>query len=192
MLPGSAIRPGMAIRLEGDPYKVIGADYHAGQGKMGGVNHARLRNLKTGTLREWRFRADEPVEQLALERQTMQFLYADESASYFMNPLTYDQVPVDNTLLGKSAAYLREDLSLSVQFLDGQPVGVEFPEVIEVRVEETAAPSHHQGTDNVWKEAKLASGVQIMVPQFIATGETIRVNVEAGAYVERVRKDKKK
>lgn len=95
MLPASSLRPGMAIRLERDPHKVIAAEYHAGGGKMGGVTHAKLRNLRTGTLREWRFRADETVEPLELERQTMQFLYREGSVSYFMNPESFERVKAE-------------------------------------------------------------------------------------------------
>lgn len=188
----SSLRSGMAIRLERDPYKVIAAEYHAGGGKMGGVTHAKLRNLRTGTVRERRFRADEAVEPLELERQTMQFLYREGNVSYFMNQETFEQVPVESERLGHAASYLTDGLTLPVEFLDGRPVGVVLPAVVEVRVEQTAPPFHSQGTDNVWKEAQLENGVTIMVPPFIAPGERIRVDVEAGTYIERVKAEKKK
>lgn len=187
MLSASALRPGMVIRLEGTPYKVVAADYHAGGGKMGGVTHAKLRNLRTGTLREWRFRADEVLEPVELERRPMQFLYRDGNMAHFMNPETYEQVAVDDDALGRAADYLAEGMTLPVELLDGEPAGVVFPDVVEARVEETAPPVHSQGTDNVWKEAKLENGATIRVPPFIAPGEWIRVDVQAGAYVERAK-----
>jgi elongation factor P len=177
----------MAVRVEGSLYRVIAAEYHGGQGKMGGVTHAKLRNLRTGAVREWRFRADEPVEEIQPEKQAMQFLYAEGPVSHFMNPETYEQVAIDTERLGKAAAWLTEETTVPVEFLDGEPLGIAFPDVAEARVAETPEPYHAPGTDNVWKEAKLDNGVTVMVPPFIAPGETIRVEVETGKYVERAR-----
>jgi elongation factor P len=188
MVAASELRPGMAIRIGGELYKVIAAEYHAGGGKMGGVTHAKLRSLKTGTVREWRFRADEPVETIEPERQMMQYLYTDGTMSYFMNAETFEQVAVENRRLGLAARYLKEEMTVPVEFVDGQPVGIVFPDVVEVKVEDTAPPQHTQGTDNVWKEARLENGLTVMVPPFIAPGETIRVEVETGKYLERAKK----
>jgi elongation factor P len=191
MMPASELRPGMAVRLEGTLYKVIAADYHAGGGKMGGVTHAKLRNLATGTMREWRFRSDETVSEVEPERQVMQYLYSDEGTSYFMHPQTFDQVGIEKQRLGRAASYLKEGMAVPVEFFDGRPVSIEFPAVVEVRVEETAPPAHGQGITNVWKEARLENGLKSMVPPFIAPGEMVRVEVETGSYIERAKAEKK-
>jgi len=187
MIPASELRPGMAVRLEGTLYKVVAAEYHAGGGKMSGVTHARLRNLATGTLTERRFRADEMVATLEPERQTMQFLYADERLAYFMNPRTFEQVEMEKERLGRAAAWLREGASVPVEFCDGRPIAITFPDIVEARVTDTAPPVHGQGLTNVWKEARLENGLTLMVPPFIAPGESIRVQVETGAYLERAK-----
>lgn len=188
MRSASELRGRMTIRIEGTPYRVIAAEYHGGGGKMGGVTHAKLRNLKTGTLREWRFRADEPVEEVEVERQQMQFLYRDDRQSHFMHPASYEQMDVDNDRLGPVLAYLDENTIVELELLDGEAIGVQFPDVVEVRVAQTAAPSHSQGTDNVWKDARLENGVTLKVPPFIAPGEVIRVLVETSTYVERAKR----
>jgi elongation factor P len=192
MVSASELKPGMAIRLEGEPYKVIGVDSHAGGGKMGGVAHVKLRSLRTGSPREWRFRADERVEPLELDRQSMQFLYAEGGAVHFMSPATFDQVEFDGARLGPAAAYLVEGMVLPLEFLGGEPVGVVFPDLVELRVAETAPPFHTGGTENVWKEARLENGVTIMVPPFIAPNERIRVDVQAGSYVSRAKEERPK
>ncbi len=192
MLPASELRSGMAVRLEGVLYKVIGAEYHGGQGKMGGVAHAKLLSLKTGTMRERRFRADELVETVEPERQNMQFLYSDEISTYFMHPETYDQVAIPNERLGRALDYLKEGVVVPVEFYEGQPMGVVFPDIVEIKVVETAPPVHTQGTDNVWKEARLENGVKVMVPPFLAPGELIRVEVATNKYVERAKTEKKR
>jgi len=181
------LRPGTVVRLEGELYRVIAADSHAGGGKMGGVTHAKLRSVRTGTPREWRFRLDQAVEVVEMERRTMQFLYSDGSLSYFMHPETFEQVALDSESLGAASRWLSEGLRLPVEFFEGRAVCVVFPDVVEATVAETAEPSHAQGVDHVWKQARLDNGVDVLVPPFIAPGEHIRVDVHAGRYVERAR-----
>jgi len=188
MVAASALRPGMAIRLEGEVYKVITATFHSGGGQMGGVTHAKLRNVRTGAVREWRFRPEETVQDVPVERQTMQFLYGDDEFCHFMNTETFEQVAVERARLGRAAAFLADGMVLPVEFHEGRPIGVVFPEIVEARVAETAPPAHGTGIENVWKEAKLENGLTIQVPPFIAAGEWIRVDVEAGAYIERAKR----
>jgi elongation factor P len=188
MLPASELRAGMAIRLDGGLYRVIAADYHGIGGKMGAVAHAKLHNLKTGTMRERRFRGDELVDTVTPERQNMQFLYADGDQSYFMHPETFEQTAISRDRLGRAAAFLKEGTTVPVDFCDGEAVGVVFPDIIEIRVEDTAPPIHAQGMDNVRKEARLENGMTILVPPFIAPGEIVRVEVATGTYVERAKR----
>jgi len=192
MLVASQLRAGTALRLSGEVWKVLAAEYHGGGGKMGGVTHARLRNVRTGTQREWRFRAEEPIEAVELEKQALQFLYGDADTSTFMNPVTFEQTEVENTLLGKSAAFLTPEMAVPVEFCEGRPIGVTLPEIVEIRVESTAVPLHTQGQDSVWKDARLENGLTILVPPFIAAGETIRVKVEDATYVERAKGEKRR
>jgi elongation factor P len=186
MRTGSELRPRMTLRVDGALVRVIAADYHGGQGKMGGVMHAKLRDLRTGKERERRFRAEEAVEEVPPDRQSLQFLYADGGVGTFMNPQTYEQVVIDTERLGTAAAWLTEETVVPVELVDGEPIGIVFPEIAEGRVAETAVPYHTLGTDNVWKEAKLDNGVKV-IPPFIDVGETIRVDVETGRYVERAK-----
>lgn len=186
MVPASQLRAGMAVRYEGQIYKVLVADYHPGQGKMGGTTHARLKNLATGTLWEHSFRSDLKLEDLPVEKQEMEFLYTDADACYFMNPETFEQVAVPLKVIGPQARFLRPEMRLQVEFVEGQPVSVLFPDIIEVRIADTAPPTHAQ-QDSTWKEAVLENGVQIMVPQFIKTGDVIRLDVENLKYVDRAK-----
>lgn len=126
------------------------------------------------------------------ERQTMQYLYGDGNASYFMHPESYEQIAIDNERIGRAAPFLREEMTLPVEFFDGRPMSIVFPDIVDIRVAETAPPVHTQGNDNVWKEARLENGAGLMVPPFIAPGELIRVEVETGKYVERAKTDKKR
>jgi elongation factor P len=190
MRTGSEVRPRMILRVDGALCRVVAADYHGGQGKMGGVMHTKLHDLRTGKERERRFRAEEAIEQVQPDKQSLQFLYTEGQLSYFMNPQTYEQVALDTERLGKAAAWLTQESLVPVEFMDGEALGVDFPGIAEGRVAETVAPYHTPGTDNVWKEARLHNGVSVMVPPFIAVGEWIRVDIEAARYIERARPKK--
>lgn len=186
MIAASQLRAGMAIRYEGQLYRVIAAEYHPGQGKMGGVTHARLKNLNTGALWEHSFRAELKLEDLAIEKVPMDFLYADDEQCYFMNPDTFEQVGVSSAVIGEQARLLQPEMRVAVEFVEDRPVNVILPEILEVRVADTAPPSHQQ-TDSVWKPAKLENGIEIMVPQFIKTGDVIRLDVAGLKYIDRAK-----
>ncbi|HSB15942.1 MAG TPA: elongation factor P [Bryobacteraceae bacterium] len=186
MVTASQLRAGMAVRYEGQAYKVLIADYHPGQGKMGGATHARLRNLSTGTLWEHSFRSDLKLEDLPVEKQSMEYLYNDADACYFMNPETFEQVPIPVAIIGPQARFLRPEMLVPVEFIEGQPVSVLFPDIIEVRIADTAPPVHAQ-QDSTWKPSVLENGVEIMVPQFIKVGDLIRLDVENLKYIDRAK-----
>jgi elongation factor P len=187
MILASQLRNGMAIWFEGHPWKVLIADYHPGQGKMGGVSHARLLNLDTGTQWEHSFRSDLKLEDLPLERKAMQFLYDDGVHSVFMEAATAEQVEVPNALLGGRAAILMPEMPVSVEFLGDRPVSVILPDFLELAVADTAPPAHSSGTDSTWKPARLANGLEVMVPQFIKTGDAIRVDLTTMKYMDRAK-----
>ncbi len=186
MVVASQLRAGMAVRHEGTIYKVIAADYHPGQGKMGGATHARLKNLSSGTLWEHSFRADSKLDDLPVEKQSMDFLYADGEDCCFMNPETFDQVTIASAVLGQQARFLKPEMRVPVEFVEGQPVSVLFPDILEMRVADTAPPVHQQG-DSTWKPASLDNGVEILVPQFIKAGDVIRLDSHALKYTERAK-----
>lgn len=186
MVAASQLRLGMAIRYEGQSYKVVACEYHPGQGKMGGAAHARLQNLATGTFWEHSFRAELKIETLAVEKQSLEFLYSDADACYFMNPESYEQVAVPLAVAGAPAKFLEPQMKVPVEFVEGQPVSVLFPGIIEVRIAATTPPVHAQ-QDSTWKTARLENGAEIMVPQFIKEGELVRLDVEHLKYVDRAR-----
>lgn len=186
MVTASQMRVGMAIRHEGQAYKVLAADYHPGQGKMGGVTHARLKNLSTGSQWEHSFRADLKLEELSVEKQPMDFLYADADQCHFMNPDSFEQVDLPVSIIGLQAGFLLPDMRVAVEFIEGRPVSVVFPDILEVRVAQTAPPAHQQ-QESVWKAARLDNGVEIMVPQFIKVGDLIRLEVANLRYIDRAK-----
>ena len=186
MILASQLRNGMAIRFEGQPYKVLTAEYQPGQGKMGGVMHARLKNLATGTTWEHGLRAELKVEEIPLERRAADFLYSDANDLVFMDPVSFEQYTLSSEILGRQAQLLTPELRIQIEFVDGRAVAVQFPDSMELRVVDTAPPVHNT-QDSTWKQAKLENGVQVMVPQFIKQGDSVRLDTAELRYMDRVK-----
>jgi elongation factor P len=191
MIIASDLRPGMVIRIEGEIYKVLEVEAKAGAAKMGGVVKAKLSNVRSARLWEPHFRPQERLEDLDLERHMMEFLFAEGDSCTFMNPDTYEQIEIPNAVLGLGQKFLQSGMELPVEFFDGEPISVVFPDIADVRVSETAPPAHSQ-QDSAWKEATLENGISVRVPLFIGPGELVRVEVKTGRYVERARAEHKR
>ncbi|MFN7998357.1 MAG: hypothetical protein U0Q18_32345 [Bryobacteraceae bacterium] len=190
MVLASQLRAGMAIAFENQNYRVVSADYHPGQGKMGGVTHSRLQNIDSGTCRELSFRAELRLQELAVEKQALEFLFADGDQCCFMYPENYEQLEVPSALIGERAAFLEPGMKLVIEFVNGRPVHAIFPDVLEIRIAETAPPSHQQA-DSAFKQARLANGVVVMVPQFIKSGDMIRLDLGTMKYIDRAKAEAK-
>ena len=191
MVIASELRPGMVIRFEGQVYKVLDVESKAGAAKMGGVVKASLSNLHSGRMLDQHFRPQERLEDLELERHNMEFLYSGDDGVTFMNPVTFEQVELPREMIGSAEPFLKPEMELPVEFFEGKPVSVVLPQIVEMKIETTAPPIHAQ-QDSAFKEATLDNGMEIKVPLFIAPGETVRVEVKTGRYVDRVRTEKKK
>ncbi len=153
---------------------------------MGGVSHARLQNISTRTFREQSFRAELKLETLPVEKQSLEFIYSDSDQCYFMNPQSFDQIGIDLALIGQASRFLQPGMQLPVEFVEGRPINVVFPDIIELGIVDTAPPVHGQ-QDNTWKPARLENDIQILVPQFIKTGDRIRLDVSTQKYVDRAK-----
>jgi elongation factor P len=116
----------------------------------------------------------------------MEFLYEDGGHCCFMNPENYEQIEIARELVGSQTGFLEAGLKLTVEFAEGRPVSVVFPEIMEVRIADTAPPVHQQ-QDSTLKTARLTNGIEIMVPQFVKAGDTIRLDMLTMRYIDRVR-----
>lgn len=191
MVIASQLRDGMVIRVEGQIYKVLEAAFKAGGGQAGGLVKCKLRNAVGGRMWEPHFRPDERLEDLELERQSMEFLFSDAGNCTFMNPQDFEQVEIPSASVGPAEPFLQPGMQVEVEFFEGRPISIVFPDVVEARIAETAPPIH-SGQDNVWKEATLDNGLSIRVPLFIGPGEQVRVDIRSGRYLERVRLERKR
>jgi elongation factor P len=189
MIIATDLRPGMVVRLEGALHKVTEAVYQAGGGKLGGVVHGRFRNLHSGSIIERRFRPEEKLEQVTLDRANWQYIYREGPDYYFMNPQTYEQVAISGDIIGDAREFLRPEMSVTIETVEGRPVSTMFPDVVELRVTSTGQVSHQQQS-SAMKSATLENEMEVLVPLFIKEGDLVRIEVATRRYVERVKAKK--
>jgi elongation factor P len=185
------LKSGMAIRSEGRAYKVVEAEIKMRAGQIHNVVKFKLRDLDTGRLSELHVRPETRFEDLELDRQTMEFLYGDAESCTFMHPETFEQIEIPRSTIGPASQFLQEGMKLPVELFEGRAVSIVLPQTVDLTVTETS-PAVHSQQDSTLKEAKLENGVVVKIPLFIDTGETVRIEVETGRYIERVRADRKR
>jgi len=183
---GNAIRAGNVIEVDGKIWRVIKHNV-VSPGKGGAFNQIEIRDVKTGTKSQMKFRSDETVEQLRVEEKKMQYLFADGDQYTFMDQESYEQVTINRDMIGDAADFLQDGMEASMQFIEGQVVGVELPQTAVGTVVEADAVVKGQTAASSYKPAVLDNGARVMVPPFIGTGEKIVVNIQERTYVERAK-----
>ena len=177
-------KTGMSIKYEGNIYSVV--DYqHVKPGKGAAFVKAKLKNLRTGAIIEITFNSSVKVELAHIEKRDMQFLYSQGDTYYFMNMETYDQIEVKESQLGDGKKYLKENLVLNIVSYEGEILGLQLPDKIEMVVTKTEPVVKGNTTNNAMKDAVLETGMTVKVPLFINEGETIIVSTKDGKYQSR-------
>jgi elongation factor P len=182
----SDIRRGMAIMFQGEPCRVMEFHHHT-PGNLRAMVQAKLRKLRTGTQVEHRFRSTDTVEVAQLETHELDFMYRAGETYHFMNAENYDQLEVEEDMLGESAKWMTEGMRIIAEFFEGRPIGIQLPSSLTLEVVDTA-PVMKTATKNASsKPARLSNGVSVNVPEFVQTGEKIRVNPTTGEYLDRAK-----
>jgi elongation factor P len=175
----------MLIKLGGDLLRILDLQ-HFTPGNKRGFIQARLRNIRTSTLADQKFRAEEDIERATLDEREMQYLYNDGDHYHFMDTSTFEQIHISQEALGDSKNYLIPDAVIRVEFYDVEPVGIELPQTVDLVVKETV-PSIKGATASAQvKPATLETGLVVQVPPFVNEGDKVRVNTETGEYQSRV------
>ncbi len=183
-IPATQIRKGMILDVDGELLKVHNFT-HVTPGKGQAVMQTRLRNLRTGTLSDRRFRSAETVEVAHLDTREMQYLYQDGDMYTFMDLETYEQVGFPDSKLEDAVPYLIENLEVTVSYVNGEALSVDLPGVIELTVVETEPALKGATAAAQTKPAKLETGLTVQVPPFVNQGDRIRVDTTSGAYLTR-------
>jgi elongation factor P len=185
-IPATQIRRGMVIVFEGQPCKVVEFRHHT-PGNLRAMVQTKLRNIRTGSSFEHRFRSADTVDRAALEQHEMEYLYSDGSHHHFMNTENYEQIALSEEDLGDAAQWLTPGLKLQAEFYEGAPIGIDLPPSMELTVVQTEPTLKSATVSNVNKPATLENGVTITVPPFVNEGDRIRVDPTEGRYIERAK-----
>jgi elongation factor P len=186
LIPATQLRAGMTIQHENALWRVM-AVTHVTPGNWRGMVQSKLRNLKTGTQTEHRFRSEDRIDRATLDQHEMEFLYDSDGHYHFMNTETYDQISFDRETLGDAVNYLRPNSRIEVEFFETTPIGVSLPKTVDLKVVETTPGMKTATVTNVLKPATLETGLVVQVPGFINEGDLLRVDTETGSYVSRAK-----
>lgn len=179
---------GMAFYLDGDIYQILEFQ-HVKPGKGGAFVRTRLKRLKTGNVMEKTFRSGERFEPCFLEKVSYQYLYRTGNELTLMDLDSYEQVSVPESAIGDSAQFLKEETEVQALTADGEVLGYELPNFVELKVTE-AEPGvrGNSASGGVMKGATVETGAAVQVPMHIEEGDVIKIDTRSGAYLERVSK----
>lgn len=188
LIPATHLRVGMLINYNNDLYRIMVVT-HITPGNWRGMVQTKMRSVRTGSQTENRFRSEDKVDRVTLDQQEMEYLYGDGEGHHFMNTESFEQIALDADWLGDAVNYLLPNMQITVDFYEGKPIGVTLPKSVDLRITDTAPGLKTATVTNVLKPATTETGLVVPVPNFVETGDVIKVDTESGSYLSRVKQD---
>ena len=179
------VKPGMIIEHKNDDWNVLKAQ-HVKPGKGGAFNQVELKSITKGTKLNERFRSSETIEKAELEDKKFNFLYLDEDSCHFMDNKTFEQILIPKSLIGEKYKLLKENLEVSISFMDEKPLSIELPNNVECIIDITDAAIKGQTAASSYKPATLDNGLKINVPPFVNSGDKIILDTRTLEYVKKI------
>ncbi|MGA8870723.1 MAG: elongation factor P [Candidatus Acidiferrales bacterium] len=184
-MKATLLRAGMIIKHEGDLFAVYSVD-HRTPGNKRAAMQTKMRNLRTGSMIDYRFRAEDSLEKVTVDEVNFEYLYSDGEGHHFMNTENYEQMALQEDIVGDSKDYLIANMPVKIEYYDDKPIGVLLPDTVDLTVVETEPSIQKATASAVMKPAKLETGLVINVPPFVGTGDKVRVDTSEGRYMQRV------
>lgn len=185
MIDANALRKGVIFELDGELYKV--KDYHHNKTARGGATiRIKALNLRSGANIERTFNSGERVQDVRLDYHKVQYLYTDGDFFFFMDNKTFEQPSISAEMLGDLAVYLTEGLDVKLTFYGDEPLDVELPSAVELKVVEAEVAVRGDTATGVTKKVICETGLEVQAPNFIEVGDTIKVGTSEGEYQTRV------
>jgi elongation factor P len=174
----------MLIKFDGNLFRILDL-HHITPGNKRAHVLCKMRDIRSGRLVDNKFRSEDDVERATLDEHEMQFLYRDGDIFHFMNTESYEQTHLSQEILGDSALYLLPDALIKVEFYETEPVGIELPQTVDLKVADTVPGIKGATASAQIKPATMETGLVVNVPSFINTGDVVRINTETGEYLGR-------
>ena len=183
-IQATRVKKGMLIKMGEDLFRILDFQ-HVTPGNLRGFVRVKLRNIRNGTLADQKLRSEDMIERATLDEREMQYLYKDGDDYYFMDTASYDQIHISGEALGDSVSYLKAELTIQVEFYGTEPVGIELPQTVDLKVTDTVPGIKGATASNQVKPATLETGLVVQVPPFINTGDVVRISTDSGEYLSR-------
>ena len=184
VIVSNQIRKGVKLLIEGEAYEVVDVD-HVKPGKGSAFARAKAKSLRTGQVLEKTYKAGDKVETAETQESKMQFLYRDPDGFHFMDQQTYEQILIQEDVIGDQVVYLIENTDVSVLLHDGVPIGVELPNFVILEIID-CDPGFKGDTVSGGKPAKCATGAVVSVPFHLNVGDKIMVDTRTGQYLKKM------
>jgi len=185
VIAATQLKVGMVIMHNSKPHRVTNV-LHVTPGNWRGMVQTRLVSIETGSNAEHRFRSEDKVERASMEEHNLQFSYRAGDDYHFMNTETYEMMSLHADVLGEAVGYLTEGMVIEALYFNGKVVGVEVPMFVELSVAETTPNIRGATAAASPKPAKLETGLEIKVPQYINIGDKVKIDTRTGEFIERV------
>jgi elongation factor P len=183
-MKATELRPGYGVKIDGKLWVITNFE-HRTPGNLRAFIQIKIKNVISGQIVERRLSSSDDVEVIDLDRRTMEYLYSDNTGATFMDMETYDQIVIPEQVLGDALLYLRPNSQTTVIMYDGNPISIELPPAVELKVTDTTPGIKKATVTNVMKEATLETGLKTRVPDFIEVDETIKISTADGSYLSR-------
>jgi len=185
MIDVNDLRKGVTFEFDGSLYRVLEYHHHK-PGRGNATIRVRTINLRTSANLELTFQSGDRVQDVRLDFHNVQYLYFDGQFYHFMDLETYEQPALSVDLVSDSALYLMEGMEIKLTFYEGQPLDIELPNTVDMKVVEAQTAVRGDTATGVTKKVITETGLQVQVPAFVETGDKIRINTSNGSYVTRV------
>ncbi|MGZ4779486.1 MAG: elongation factor P [Thermoanaerobaculia bacterium] len=183
-IQATRLKKGMLVKVENDLFRVLELQ-HVTPGNLRGFVRVKFRNIRSGALADQKLRSEDTVERATLDEREMQYLYQDGDDYYFMDTSSYEQIHINSEGLGESTNYLKPEMTITVEFYGTEPVGIELPQTVDLKVVDTVPGIKGATASNQIKPATTETGLVVSVPPFINNGDVIRVSTDTGEYLAR-------
>ena len=183
-IQATRLKKGMLIKMEQDLFRVLDLQ-HVTPGNLRGFVRVKLRNIRNGSLSDQKLRSEDVLDRATLEEREMQFLYKDGDDFHFMDTSSYEQIHITAEVLGDSVNYIKPDMMIQVEFYGTEPVGIELPAAVDLKVLDTPPGIKGATASAQVKPATLETGIVVQVPPFVNPGDMVKVSTDTGEYLSR-------
>ncbi len=185
MISATQLRVGTVILYQGKLYRVISKE-HITPGNWRAMVQTKMRSLEDGTQTEHRFRSTDSVETPQMTTQVLQYMYGAGNQYHFMNTENYEQIALDDEVLGDRVSYMKEGIEIKALTHEGRVVDVELPTTVDLEIKDTAPPMKGATASGGPKPAVLETGLQVKVPQHLTIGAVIRIDTRDNSFIQKV------